>query len=1184
MIIDINAKQYNVNSNEFNCVIHNEYNNLLLRDSIGLFERIISLLSSLSSQLNICQALFFKQTHGGFIPINCSQFKNIYITINADDTTQELNIKQNIVLHNINNISFNFIQDFNNIDNNYIIFNEKYDDIDNTIIDQFNPMLLTSLSPTLLKQGNYTHILELTNTNLYLYIPDRLYTLFYDKFRFYINNDTNAFNYDNLIHLCIMVKNGGAQFEDMLLKNMHLIDKWSILDTGSSDNTIDIINNVLVDKKYGNLYQEPFINFRDSRNRLLELAGTDCKFTLMLDDTYIINGELRDFLNETRSDQFASSYSLYMKSDDIEYASNRILKTDRNLKYLYKIHEVVQPDNNITVIIPFDKAYIFDGRFDYMEKRTMNRKDLDIRLLFEELEDDPNNSRTYYYLAQTYNLLEKYEETYYWFIKRITHVNSGFIQEKIDATFEAARCANFKLNKPWAECEALYLQAYALDNSRPDSLYFLGIHHYLEKDNVTAFDYFKRAFKIGYPSHCQYSLKPTLSYHFLPKFLAQLCYEFNDFKLGEECCKLFIDKNALGCDSYDVIISWYNIFININKMYQLKEPLILKINDGKPLLCFVADGGFEPWAGADICVKGVGGSETYIIEMARHIQKHGHYKVIVFCNTPNQEHTLFEDVEYIHLSKFHTFIKNTAVNVCIISRYSEYIPVAINGLTENIYLVLHDLGPTGLVIPIHPKLKNIFCLSEWHVQYFLTNFPQFKDITVPFYYGIDTAKFENHIMFPNCNNTSLSNNVNMTIIEKVVKIPYKFIYSSFPNRGLYQLLQMWPTIIHKYPDANLHIYSDINGKWVTSLFPELMTKIKTLLDEYSNTNTNIKYNIHYHGWVSKTELSNAWATSEYWLYPCTFMETFCLTALESALSKTVAITNGLAALQNTVGSRGVCIDGDASTDEWQSNALNALFEIMETTEKREGLIADNYKWASNLSWSKQANQLLNQYIIKNLNDNKTELLEYAGMYNWTHDLPKNTNAKDKFERVIQYFVDKNKQLADSCQVQVLEVGTYAGTSLIEIVKRIPNSFGTGVDKWANYNEDNIDILLNIEQNNIENVFYKNIINSKMNTRIKGIKGNSSDVLLDLYKNGLQYDFIYVDGSHKCLDVFFDLMLSWKLLRTGGILAIDDYLYHCDRVAKEPYEYPFEGVTHFLRLVKTEYNILEMSYRVFIEKL
>ena len=38
-----------------------------------------------------------------------------------------------------------------------------------------------------------------------------------------------------------MVKNGGDQFEEMLLKNLHIIDRWTILDTGSTDKTIEII-------------------------------------------------------------------------------------------------------------------------------------------------------------------------------------------------------------------------------------------------------------------------------------------------------------------------------------------------------------------------------------------------------------------------------------------------------------------------------------------------------------------------------------------------------------------------------------------------------------------------------------------------------------------------------------------------------------------------------------------------------------------------------------------------------------------------------------------------------------------------------------------------------------------------------------------------------------------------------
>ena len=587
-------------------------------------------------------------------------------------------------------------------------------------------------------------------------------------------------------------------------------------------------------------------------------------------------------------------------------------------------------------MIPSDAAGILDERFDYMQDRTMNRKELDLKLLYEEVEDDPNNPRSYYYLAQTYNLLEKYELAYEFFLKRINHPAEGFIQEKIDAVFEAGRIANFKLNKPWKECEELYIKAYKLDKSRPDSLYFLGIHYYLEDNRKLAYEYFKRAFEIGYPVHCQYSLKPTLSFHFLPKFLAQLCYEFNDFYLGEKCAKLFIDNNTQNEDMYNVIVSWYNIFVKLNQMNAYKN-ITIENKNNKKILCFVADGGFEPWTGSDILTKGVGGSETYIIEMARYIQRQQTFKVVVFCNCLKE--SIFEDVIYIPLQYFPSFAENINIDTCIISRFSEYIPVAIHGLVENIHLVLHDLTPSGSVIPIHNKLKKIYCLSEWHVGYFLNVFPQFTSITVPFYYGIDNTFRKN-------------------IANDLVKIPYKFIYSSFPNRGLLQLLQMWPKIVKRYPEANLHIYSDINGKWALSVASSLMGEIKNLLQQYSQMNLNI----HYHGWVNKQTLADAWKTSEYWLYPCTFMETFCLTAVEAALSKTLAITNGLAALQNTVADRGICVEGDTATNEWQEKALVELFSIMENKEKREALIEKNYSWASALSWQNQALKLLREHI------------------------------------------------------------------------------------------------------------------------------------------------------------------------------------------------------------------------------
>jgi tetratricopeptide (TPR) repeat protein len=954
MNIELNKQLYQVNSNEFNTIIHNEYNNLRMRDKLGFYERIASLLKDLSPLASRC--LFFSQSHGGYLGCQVAQhYDKVYFLNNQEKNAE--NIRTNVAKFGVQNVAWDFSGDIGS--DGVVIFSEDYSDIDEEIIEVHKPFILTTVCQKLIKNLQYAHVYELSGTNLVLCVPYRVRDDFLNLFKYYIKGNDDKLYYDNLIHLCIMVKNGGKQFEDMLNANMHLIDRWTILDTGSTDETVEIVKRVLVGKKKGELYEEPFINFRDSRNRLLDLAGDACKYTLMLDDTYVIKGDLRGFLEEVRSDQLADSFTLYIKSDDVEYGSNRILRTDKKLRYKFKIHEVIQDENNMNVVTPFARAHIFDGRFDYMEERTMKRKELDLKLLYEEVEDDPNNPRTYYYLAQTYNLLADFEKALHYFLKRADHPVQGFIQEKIDSVFEAARIANFQLQKPWPECEALYLRAYQLDNSRPDSLYFLGIHHYLESNRLTAFEYFKRAFEIGYPVHCQYSLKPTLSFHFLPKFLTQLCYEYNDFQLGERCARLFLEKNKPDADMYQVISSWYNIFVKLN---QMNTSLSVTNNIGKPLLCFVADGGFEPWTGSDILTKGVGGSETYIIEMARYIQKHGHFQVIVFCNCLQQ--STFEGVDYIPLDKYPPFSANAKIDTCIISRFSEYVPVAIHGKTDNIYLVLHDLTPSGVVIPIHDKLKKIFCLSEWHVGYFTERFPQFIDRTTHFYYGVTFGKshakntFEKSI-------TKEHDNLVINLAQpfpKVAKVENKFIYSSFPNRGLLQLLQMWPRIIEKYSNASLHIYSDVNGKWVNSVEPLMMQQIRELLSQLMLEER--KMNITCYGWVGKEVLSESWATAEYWLYPCTFMETFCLTAVEAALSKTLAITNGLAALQNTVGDRGVCIEGDASSSEWQDKALDQLFSFMEDNSKREKVIQKNYEWARKLTWESQANKLLNEHILQ----------------------------------------------------------------------------------------------------------------------------------------------------------------------------------------------------------------------------
>jgi hypothetical protein len=1148
LIKKINNINYFVNENEFNIIHHNEFNNLKIIDKLGYFETIISFINKISYQHDL---IFYDTTHGGFIPLNCSQYyKHIFILCNDLHFDNIIKNYENMNLYSKMSIHTNLLE-YNKF-NNYILYDELL---------QFNTELFKNYNFNIIisKQNvnNFSNYIKYhwTTTNLFIYVNYTYNTYFCELFKYFLFNDKMTLHYDNLNNLCIMVKNAGPQFEQMLHDNINYFDKWTILDTGSTDETIDIINRTLVGKKYGNLYCEPFINFKDSRNRLIELAGNECKYITMLDDTYVIDGDLRNFLKEVRGDQYSNSFTLYISSDDNIYGSNRIIRSDSELKYIYRIHEVITDKNNINVIIPENKVKIIDKRFNYMEKRTMERKQQDLKLLFEELEENLNNPRTYYYLAQTYNLLENYEKAYYYFLKRIEFMNVGFIQERYDSAFEAGRIANFKLNKSWDECLKLYEKAIQIDDSRPDAYYFIGIHYYLENNYQIAYKYFKIGFELGFPLHCQYSLKPTLSYHFLPKFLTRVCYSSNnykdeEFKLGLKASTFFLQNNKSDAEDYQEMLSWYNIFLKLNEYEGDKTPIV----PNKHIFCFVADGGFNKWSGSSIQTIGVGGSETYIIEMARYIQQLGEYDVYVFCNC--QEEEIFEGVKYKYLSTYSQFIYTNYVKHVIVSRYSEYLPLTFDGWSENVYLVVHDLTPSGIVIPINNKLKNIFCLTEWHVTYMENIFPTLKHLLVPFYYGIDPT-------FTKVKPKEVEG-------EKVYdKIKNSFIYSSFANRGLLLLLQMWPKIYNLNNSVSLNIYCDLDNQWVNNVAREQILEIKRLLNLYKQEN-NSCYNIFYYGWVSKSVLCEAWKKADIWFYPCIFMETFCLTALEAAASFTLAIGNDLAALQNTVADRGIIISGDPTTQQWQQIALEKISLILNDdnfSEQKNNLIKKNYDWAINLSWKNQASNLINNYISVNK-------LEYKGIYNWTNDIP--SGSRKDFLNIINHFNTKQQLFLKNRKIKILEIGTYTGISLINIVKNIPNSIGYGIDKWENYEETKLS--KNINNLNIPNSFYHNL-------RVEGVLDRIiviQEKLINMIKNNNEFDFIYINGSHSLLNSYSDLILSWELLSNGGILIIDDYSYNSDEL--NILISPLESVKHFMKLYEGKYNLLLKNYCVFLEKI
>ena len=110
---------------------------------------------------------------------------------------------------------------------------------------------------------------------------------------------------------------------------------------------------------------------------------------------------------------------------------------------------------------------------------------------------------------------------------------------------------------------------------------------------------------------------------------------------------------------------------------------------------------------------------------------------------------------------------------------------------------------------------------------------------------------------------------------------------------------------------------------------------------------------------------------------------------------------------------------------------------------------------------------------------------------------------------------------------MLEIGSYEGRSAVWFLENIlthPTSRLVCIDPFFDPR--------------VEMRFDHNVRLSGARERLEKRRGRSESVLPQLER--ASFDLIYVDGSHDAPFVLLDAMLSWELLKTGGILAFDDY--------------------------------------------
>lgn len=352
---------------------------------------------------------------------------------------------------------------------------------------------------------------------------------------------------------------------------------------------------------------------------------------------------------------------------------------------------------------------------------------------------------------------------------------------------------------------------------------------------------------------------------------------------------------------------------------------------------------WEPWDKKKV-EEGMAGSETWAVYLAQEFAKQN-YDVYLFNHRQDPETVYFEDgVYYIDHTKMEQALQYQVIDYFIASRSIEPLKLKTHALKN--YVMIHDIW-------LHPdrnydlqqwKVNKFLYLSQWHKE-FLQAHHKIPDNKL--------LKTANGIM-PLYEDVDIYEKSNIAI------------YSSSPDRGLYQLLQMVPAIRKEVPDFHLYIAygfhnwesmakqrNDIQGL-------EFIEKIKKAMEQPGVT---------YLGRISKKELATYEKRAKAWLYPTWFTETFCITAASAGAAKCAILTTNLGALSDTVGDAGILLPSDGLTrneaypESYVAQFVEQAIKLYKDENYRHSWATRAYEKMKPYKWDKIATELLKEFEI-----------------------------------------------------------------------------------------------------------------------------------------------------------------------------------------------------------------------------
>lgn len=173
--------------------------------------------------------------------------------------------------------------------------------------------------------------------------------------------------------------------------------------------------------------------------------------------------------------------------------------------------------------------------------------------------------------------------------------------------------------------------------------------------------------------------------------------------------------------------------------------------------------------------------------------------------------------------------------------------------------------------------------------------------------------------------------------------------------------------------------------------------------------------------------------------------------------------------------------------------------------------------------------------------------------------------------------------------RLLEIGSFEGRSAcfaIEICAADRDIELHCVDTWGGGVEH-----AHIPMHEVERRFERNVAIARARAprqvELHKHKALSSEALVKLLAEGQRgtFDLIYVDGSHQAPDVLADAVLAFMLLKVGGYLIFDDYIWSMGGQGRQDfYQLPKPAIDAFVNIYQRKLAVAEAPlYQLYVRK-